>query len=144
MQVPSVYENNNNIACNFLVTFFIAGNISTVCTFLKNLIFFWPGIFWGHPSEKCLFVIPRSISANFKNSNKIIWKLCTFIVWVGVNCSKFDCSTINWLTLLAGNQLLDTKFINCSNPVNPGSTGFEQLTKKMTTGQHCRAVDTSL
>jgi hypothetical protein len=46
---------------------------------------------------------------------------------VGVNCSKFDCSTINWSTLLAGNQLLDTKFINCSNPVNPGSTGFEQL-----------------
>ena len=42
---------------------------------------------------------------------------------VGINCSKFDCSTINWLTLLAGNQLLDTKFINCSNPVNPGSTG---------------------
>ncbi len=47
--------------------------------------------------------------------------------WVGVNCSKFDCSTINWSTLLAGNQLLDTKFINCSNPVNPGSTGFEQF-----------------
>ncbi len=37
---------------------------------------------------------------------------------VGVNCSKFDCSTINWSTLLAGNQLLDTKFINCSNQVN--------------------------
>ncbi len=37
---------------------------------------------------------------------------------VGINCSKFDCSTINWLTLLARNQLLDTKFINCSNPVN--------------------------
>jgi hypothetical protein len=41
-----------------------------------------------------------------------------------------NCSTIDWLTLLAGNQLLDTKFINCLNPVNPGSTGFEQLTKK--------------
>jgi hypothetical protein len=59
------------------------------------------------------------------------------------NCSKFDCSTINWSTLLAGNQLLDTKFINCSNPVNPGSTGFERLTKKMTTGRHRPAVDTS-
>ncbi len=56
---------------------------------------------------------------------------------VRVNCSKFDCSTINWSTLLAGNQLLDTKFINCSNPVNPGSTGFEQLTKKW------QLVDTS-
>ena len=52
------------------------------------------------------------------------------ILRVGVNCSKFDCSTINWLTLLAVNQLLDTKFINCSNPVNPGSTRFKQLTKK--------------
>jgi hypothetical protein len=50
---------------------------------------------------------------------------------VGVNCSKFDCSTINWLTLLAGNQLLDTKFINCSNPVNPGLTGLEQMTKNI-------------
>ena len=47
---------------------------------------------------------------------------------VGVNCSKFDCSTINWSTLLAGNQLLYKKFINCSNQVNPGSTGFDQLT----------------
>ncbi len=63
--------------------------------------------------------------------------------WVGVNCSKFDCSTINWSTLLAGNQLLDTKFINCSNPSNPGSTGFEQLTKKVTNGRHYRAVDSS-
>ena len=40
---------------------------------------------------------------------------------VGVNCSKFDCSTIICSTLLTANQLLDTKFINCSNPVNPGS-----------------------
>ena len=56
---------------------------------------------------------------------------------VGVNCSKFDCST-----LLAGNQLLDTKFINCSNPVNPGSTGVDQMTKKVTTARQCRAVDT--
>ena len=39
---------------------------------------------------------------------------------VGVNCSKFDCSTIICSTLLAGNQLLDTKFINCSNPVQLG------------------------
>jgi hypothetical protein len=62
---------------------------------------------------------------------------------VGVNCSKFDCSTIICSTLLAANQLLDTKLINCSNPVNPGSTGFEQLTKKVTSGRHCRAVDTS-
>ncbi len=54
--------------------------------------------------------------------NTFIWKLRDY--WVGVNCSKFDCSTINWSTLLAGNQLLDTKFINCSNPVNP----VEQLT----------------
>jgi hypothetical protein len=53
---------------------------------------------------------------------------------VGVNCSKFDCSTINWSTLLAGNQLLNTKLINYSNPVNPGSTVFEQLTKKVTNG----------
>jgi len=34
---------------------------------------------------------------------------------VGVNCSICDCST-----LLAANQLLDTKLINCSNQVNPG------------------------
>ena len=57
--------------------------------------------------------------------------------WQEINCSKFECSTINWSTLLAGNQLLDTKFINCLNPVNPGSTGFEQLTKKVTIGPHC-------
>ncbi len=57
-----------------------------------------------------------------------IISLVEFNQRVGINCSKFDCSTINWSTLLAGNQLLDTKFINCSNPVNPGSTGFEQLT----------------
>ena len=48
-----------------------------------------------------------------------------------MNCSKFDCSTINWSTLLAGNQLLDTKFINCLNPVNPGLTGFKQMTKNI-------------
>jgi len=47
----------------------------------------------------------------------------SFQIWyerVGVNCSKFDCSTIICSTLLAGNQLLDTKFINCSNPVELG------------------------
>jgi hypothetical protein len=52
-----------------------------------------------------------------------------FFTWVGVNCSKFDCSTIICSTLLAGNQLLNTKFINCSNPVNACLTGFEQMTK---------------
>jgi hypothetical protein len=36
---------------------------------------------------------------------------------------------------LAGNQLLDTKFINCSNPVNPGLTGFEQMTKILSSNQ---------
>ncbi len=39
---------------------------------------------------------------------------------VGVNCSNCDCSTVICSTLLAGNQLLDTFFVNCSNPVNPG------------------------
>jgi hypothetical protein len=48
---------------------------------------------------------------------------------------KFDCSTIICSTLLAGNQLLDTKFINCSNPVNPGLTGFEQMTKILSIAQ---------
>ncbi len=60
--------------------------------------------------------------------------------WVGVNCSKFDCSTINWSTLLAGNQLLHTKFFNCLNRVNPRSTRFDRLTKKVTTGWHCWAL----
>ena len=55
--------------------------------------------------------------------------------WVGVNCSKFDCLTIICSTLLAGNQLLDTKFINCSNPVNHGLTGFEQMTKILSIAQ---------
>ncbi len=57
-------------------------------------------------------------------------KLNYFECWkqVGVNCLKFDCLTIICSTLLAANQLLNTKLINCSNPVNPGSTGFEQLT----------------
>ena len=36
------------------------------------------------------------------------------------NCSTRNCSTRNCSTLLAGNQLLDTFFVNCSNPVNPG------------------------
>ncbi len=54
-----------------------------------------------------------------------------------MNCSKFDCSIIICSTLLAANQLLDTKFINCLNPVNPGSTGFEQLTKQVTNGRYC-------
>ena len=40
--------------------------------------------------------------------------------WVGVNCSNCDCSTRICSTLLAANQLLDTNFIICSNPVNPG------------------------
>jgi hypothetical protein len=31
------------------------------------------------------------------------------ITWVGVNCSKCDCSTVICSTLLAGNQLLNTK-----------------------------------
>jgi hypothetical protein len=54
---------------------------------------------------------------------------------VGVNCSKFDRSTINWSTLWAGNQLRKTKFINCSNQVNPGLTGFEQMTKILSIAQ---------
>jgi hypothetical protein len=74
--------------------------------------------------------------------SKPFWHILRFS-WVGVNCSKFDCSTIICSTLLAANQLLDMKLINCSNPVNPGSTGFEQLTKKVTNGWHCLAVDTS-
>ncbi len=77
------------------------------------------------------------------NSAEVFFKFFNKKKRVGVNCSKFDCSTINWLTLLAGNQLLDTKIINCSNPVNPGLTGFEQLTIKVTNGIHCRAVDIS-
>jgi hypothetical protein len=39
---------------------------------------------------------------------------------VGVNCSNCDCSTAICSTLLAANQLLDTNFNNCWNPVNPG------------------------
>ena len=62
---------------------------------------------------------------------------------VSINCSKFDCSTINWSTLLAGNQLLNTKLFNCSNQVTLGSTWFDKLTKKVTTGRYCRAVDPS-
>jgi hypothetical protein len=65
-----------------------------------------------------------------------------WVIRVGVNCSKFDCSTVICSTLLAANQLLDTNFINCSNPVNPGYTGFEQMTKKISTARQCRAVDT--
>jgi hypothetical protein len=78
--------------------------------------------------------VGTEVHFNF-NSN---WKKMEYYPKVGVNCLKFDCSTINWLTLLTGNQLLDTKFIkmlesskswlnwiraddknivNCSNPV---------------------------
>ena len=57
----------------------------------------------------------------FSTSDRIILNF-TFLklLWVGVNCSKCDCSTVICSTLLAANQLLDTNFINCSNPVNPG------------------------
>jgi hypothetical protein len=50
----------------------------------------------------------------------IYWIAFDDFWWVGVNCSKFDCSTVICSTLLAGNQLLDTKFINCLNPVKLG------------------------
>ena len=40
------------------------------------------------------------------------------MVGVGVNCSNCDCSTRNCSTLLAGNQLLDVNFENCSNWIN--------------------------
>jgi hypothetical protein len=43
---------------------------------------------------------------------------------VGVNCSNCDCSARDCSTLLAGNQLLDTNFDNCSNPVNPGKSSI--------------------
>ncbi len=43
-----------------------------------------------------------------------------YFLRVGVNCSNCDCSTRDCSTLLAGNQLLDTNFDNCLNPVNPG------------------------
>ncbi len=46
--------------------------------------------------------------------------LSTYFVRVGVNCSNCNCSTRNCSTLFAGKQLLNTNFINCSNPVNPG------------------------
>ena len=37
---------------------------------------------------------------------------------MGVNCSNCVSLTHNWWTLLAGNQLFDTKFENCSNWIN--------------------------
>ena len=67
------------------------------------------------------FIDIVSSSLNQENS------ISSTVSWVGVNCSKFDCSTIICSTLLAGNQLPDTKFINCSNPVNACLTGFEQM-----------------
>jgi hypothetical protein len=74
-----------------------------------------------------LLVMPKIPIVNVQNFPRIFTRdKKTFLLsfnsslWVGVNCSKCDCSTVICLTLLAGNQLLDTKFINCSNPVNPG------------------------
>ena len=77
-------------------------------------------------------IIPNEFTQLSVNLMKFYLPFLHFssLLWVGLKCLKFDCSTINWSTLLAGNQLLNTKFINCSNPVNPGSTGFKQLTKK--------------
>ncbi len=50
--------------------------------------------------------------------NSIFWSFPQMIFWVGVNCSNCDCSTRICSTLLAANQLLDTNFVICSNPVN--------------------------
>ena len=59
-----------------------------------------------------------------KTINSTGWRLLILLVShfkrVGVNCSNCNCSTRNCSTLFAGKQLLDTNFINCSNPVNPG------------------------
>ncbi len=89
--------------------------------------------FWNRPIPRC--VSPSKIRLNHFDESPITSSKkqlnhfvkspissskITLSKRVGVNCSKFDCSTIICSTLLAGNQLLDTKFINCSNPVNPG------------------------
>jgi hypothetical protein len=87
----------------------------------------------------CSYILPkngyfnlvRAFANNFTNLNSFISYLQIIFLserinlskwncWVGVNCSNCDCSTRICSTLLAANQLLDTNFIICSNPVNPG------------------------
>ena len=52
---------------------------------------------------------------------------------VGVNYSNYDCSTRNCSTLLAGNQLLDTKFENCSNWINQIQADDKKVTTALDT-----------
>jgi hypothetical protein len=51
---------------------------------------------------------------------------------VGENCSYCNSSTRDWSTILAGNQLVDTKFENCLNWINR----IRADDKKFTTAQH--------
>ena len=75
----------------------------------------------------------------------LVW-VCDFILWRVLRQTQSS-SRVGWT---ARNSITWQSFawhfwqqINCSNPVNPGSTGIEQLTKKVTNGRHWRAVDTS-
>jgi hypothetical protein len=51
-----------------------------------------------------------------------------FLIQVGVNCSNCDCSKRDCLTLLAGNQLLDMNFENCSNWIKQIQADDEKIT----------------
>ena len=79
------------------------------------------------PNLKYIF---SNICTSLQSKESVEVKL---VIQVGVNCSKFDCSTINWSTLLAGNQISqllesskswlnwiradDKNIVNCLNPV---------------------------
>jgi hypothetical protein len=86
---------------------------------------YWVWFFSSQYQYQYQFLIVNISTPNKSYCFYIFFHTVTFLTlnsyyWVGVNCSNCDCSTRNCSTLLAGNQLLDTFFVNCSNPVNPG------------------------
>jgi hypothetical protein len=133
-----MHKNCFNIGTNFLLIFCgllfkLFGNIYWFRVFL--LFLHWPLIIMNIRSVFQVNKITNDSVQNkqaYKNNfcclkkQKFILKntiYCRYVnqinfasvSGVGVNCSTIICST-----LLGANQLLDTKFINCSNPVNPG------------------------
>jgi hypothetical protein len=57
---------------------------------------------------------------------------------VGVNCLNWKCSTRDCSTLLAGNQLLDMYFENCSNWINRIRADDQKSDNCLTLSSSCR------
>ncbi len=85
--------------------------------------------------EQCYSCIRRYSFREKQSKFSIAWDLGVMII-----CSKFVCSKnlLNTILLLLDTirandkksekwSTVDTFFVNCSNPVYPSSTGFEQL-----------------